>query len=107
MRWTVIPSRSNKLSTANIQINFNTVHSPAHFFSKKTAFPYKSVALAPIALRSQPVPVGPFGAARRGWRLRPFAAGRTRPLVETRFIASPAACGFVPVGPLAPGVTPL
>lgn len=64
MRWTVIPSRSNKLSTANIQINFNTVHSPAHFFSKKTAFPYKSVALAPIALRSQPVPVGPFAAGR-------------------------------------------
>ena len=44
----------NKLSTANIQINFNTVYAPAHFFSKKTAFPYKSVALAPVGLRHQP-----------------------------------------------------
>ena len=43
MRWTVIPSRSNKLSTANIQINFNTVHSPAHFFSKTARFSYKNL----------------------------------------------------------------
>lgn len=51
---------SIKLSTANIQINFNTVHSPAHFFSIFRRF----CARSPIVTRSQPVPVGPFAAGR-------------------------------------------
>ena len=50
----------NKLSTANIQINFNTVYAPAHFFSIFRRF----CARSPIVTRSQPVPVGPFGAGR-------------------------------------------